>query len=375
MRKNLFIVNTPFHLLTSFILQKARGATKNYLALVHPHGYARWAENPALSYMASSACGYADVFLLLHFMSSRHKEKPYREQVREVRRTIGALGVDDIYLGSDIDPQNQLLAASLGKTDFYRYEDGLYSYYNENRRRSFTHKWFHKLKIKALEIGSGISTELFINTSTASDSRAGKGDFLYYPALLKRYSPRAQEITAVMIEEALRDLKAKGLLAAELPQRSVLYLSQPLVEQKKITLEEEYALLQNAAFALSDRYNFFYKPHPNDSADKWEFYRRKLPQIKPYRSLKPAELSFASEANLAAVISYQSTALMTAQKFSRGRVKALSLAHFYRGTPLHPAYVEILQNAGVLFLRDREKIGAEILLELDREGAKNGEKI
>lgn len=37
---NLFIVNTPFHLLTSFILSKGFfPEDNNYLALIHPHGY------------------------------------------------------------------------------------------------------------------------------------------------------------------------------------------------------------------------------------------------------------------------------------------------------------------------------------------------
>lgn len=360
MSKNLFIVNTPFHLLTAFILQKARSTDENYLALIHPHGYERWAENPVLAYMASQAGGYRQIFPLIHFLSSRHKEKSYRRQVAEVREAIGGIGIDNVFLGSDIDPQNQLLTAALGKTGFYRYEDGLYSYYNENRRRSFGHEWFHKLKLKGLELAAGISTAMYINTSTASDSRAGLGDYMYYPALLQRYSPAAHEITSAMIAQAVAALRVQGLLEVELAQRSILYLSQPLVEQKKITLDEEYAVLGSIAARLGDKVRFYYKPHPNDSAYKLDFYRQKLPAMELYRSLKPAELAFASEKQLCMVISYQSTALLTAHKFSGGRIQAVSLAGLYKKEPLHPAYVEIMKKAGVLFLNDADSIAKAV---------------
>jgi hypothetical protein len=361
MSSNLFIVNTPFHLLTAFILQKARRGADNYLALIHPHGYERWGVNPVLKYMASTEGGYKDVFPLINFLSSRHKEKPYRKQVQEVREKIKSLGIDDVFLGSDIDPQNQLLAAALGKTSFYRYEDGLYSYYNENRRRSFSHEWFHKLKIKALEIAAGIPLKMYINTSTASDSRAGKGDFMYYPKLLQRYSPKAEEITKPMIDAAVLELREKNLLTAELINDSVLYLSQPLVEQGKITLEEEFAILKSVAKAAAGKCDFFYKPHPNDSAYKLEFYRKNLPEMQEYKSLKPAELAFASEKKLRLVLSYQSTALMTANKFSNGNVAAVSFALLYKGEKLHEAYVDIMKKAGVEFIQN-EKAAAEAVL-------------
>lgn len=360
MNKNLFIVNTPFHLLTAFILQKARRDEANFLALIHPHGYERWAANPVLSYMASEQGGYTKVFPLINFLSSRHKDKPYRQQVISVQEEIGQLGIDNVFLGSDIDPQNQLLTAAIGKTGFYRYEDGLYSYYNENRRRSFTHKWFHKLKIKALELAAGIPTAMFINTSTASGSRAGLGDYMYYPELLQRYSPQVHEITGAMIKQAAADLQRQGLLEPELPAASVIYLSQPLVEQKKITPDEEYAILSSLAAKLSGKADFYYKPHPNDSANKLDFYRTKLPSMKLYQSLKPAELAFATEKKLLMVVSYQSTALLTANKFSAGRIRAVSLAGLYKHEPLHAAYTAIMKQAGVLFLNDADSIAAAV---------------
>ncbi len=355
-KKNLFIVNTPFHLLTSFILANSRfKQEENYLALIHPHGYERWADNPVLRYMSSTESGYKQVFPLGNCWSSRHKEKTYKEQTDAIKASIGQLAIDDVFLGSDIDVQNQLLASALGKEEFYRYEDGLYSYYNENRRRSFGDMLFHKFKIKVAQWLSGIHSKMYINTSTASDSRAGRGDFMYYPELLQRFSPDVKEISKAMIIEALAELGQNGLMPKEIEKKSILYLSQPLVEQKKITLDEEFAILKGICDRLDESCQLLYKPHPNDSQYKLDFYRKELPDMKLYTSLKPVELVFASEEHIAAVMSYQSTALITAGKFSPRVLPVISLAGFYR-EPLHQAYIDIMKGAGVLFPKSVEAL-------------------
>ena len=347
--KNLFIVNTPFHLLTAFILSHSLfKEADNYMALIHPHGYDQWKDNPVLNYMSSVSCGYKAVYPLGYCWSSRQKNITYRQQTLAVQETIGRLGIDDVFLGSDIDVQNQLLTAAIGKTRFYRYEDGLYSYYNENRRRRWADMMFHKLKIKWMEKIAGIHSDLCINTSTASASKAGCGDFMYYPHLLQRYSPDVQEISREMIAEGLHHLKEKGFLQPEFERETILYLSQPLVEQKKITLAEEFSVLKQIAAAIGPQCQLLYKPHPNDSPHKLDFYRRELSAMRRYTSVKPVELVFASEKKLQTVISYQSTALLTAGKFSIRTPQVISLAGFYK-EPLPAAYIQILRGAGVEF--------------------------
>ena len=43
MAKNLFVVNSPLHLMSAFILANSKFVNDdNYLALVHPHGFAKW---------------------------------------------------------------------------------------------------------------------------------------------------------------------------------------------------------------------------------------------------------------------------------------------------------------------------------------------
>lgn len=346
---NLFIVNTPFHLLTSFILSKGFfPEDNNYLALIHPHGYEKWASNPLMNYISSTQCGYKEIFPLIHFLSSRNKTVPFKTQVQQVQNSIGKLHIDNVFLGSDIDPQNQLLVASLDINNFNRFEDGLYSYYNENRRRSKLDELFHKLKIWGIKKSANIKGELYINTSTASDSKAAIADYMYKPELLQRYSPNPIEITKKIIDVSISDLKNKNLLQKKIINLSILYLSQPLVEQKLFSIEDELSCLQNLIKPLNKQGQLLYKPHPNDSKDKINYFQEKIPQLKIFNSIEPAELLYNIEDNLIAVVSYQSTALMYTDKFSNHVIKAISLSDFAQ-SPMYYKYKEIMQNAGVYF--------------------------
>lgn len=358
--KNLFIVNTPFHLLTVFILAKGRfNNDDNYLALIHPHGYEKWQSSSVMQYMSSTNCGWQQVFPLGNWLSSRHKTKSYKQQVAEVRNTIGKVGIDTIYLGSDIDVQNQLLAGALNIDQFYRYEDGLYSYYNDDRRRSWSRSLFHQYKVKVLKIMAGITGKVSINTVTASDNPSGIGDFMYKPELLQRFSPQTFAIESGMIKKAIDDLNEQNLLNPVMEENSFLYLSQPLVEQKKFSIEEETDILQEILRQVKDKGSLLYKPHPNDSASKLDHYRRTLPDMTIYNSIEPVELSFAYEENLKAIISYQSSALLFPDKFTERKIKAISLVEFYK-QPLHPAYVEIMHKAGVCFPKNLSEIASTL---------------
>ena len=49
--KNLFVVNTPYHLMTCFILTHSiYKSDENYLVLMHPHGYDKWQTNKIMKY-------------------------------------------------------------------------------------------------------------------------------------------------------------------------------------------------------------------------------------------------------------------------------------------------------------------------------------
>ncbi|MDD4085308.1 MAG: hypothetical protein PHQ31_07280 [Acidaminococcaceae bacterium] len=48
--KNLFIVHTPFNLMTAFILSRSAFAgDDNYLAVMHPQSFSDWQDEPVLN--------------------------------------------------------------------------------------------------------------------------------------------------------------------------------------------------------------------------------------------------------------------------------------------------------------------------------------
>lgn len=354
--KNLFVVNTPYHLLTCFILAHSiYKKDENYLVLMHPHGYEKWKTNKLMTYMSTTKCGYKQVFLLLDWLSSKNKKESYRKQANYVKETIKPLNIDKVFIGVDISPVNQLLVMAVGKNEFYRFEDGVYSYINKNRRRKKSHALFHKVKTYLLKWISGIHGEMYINTEAEGESPAGKLDIMYQPWLLQRKSPATKEITVEMINQAMQDLKSQQLLNEVFKENSVLYLSQPMVEKGLFTVEEEANCLRKILSAIGDNTILYYKPHPNDSEDKLEYYRNNFKQLKIYDGVEAAELLFINNNKLKAVISYQSSALMNVDKFSNKIIKSISLSDIFK-TPIDPMYKKIMQQASVFFLETVDTI-------------------
>lgn len=358
--KNLFVVNTPYHLLTCFILTHSIYKNdENYLVLMHPHGYEKWKTNKLMTYMSTTKCGYKQVFLLLDWLSSKNKKESYRKQANYVKETIKPLNIDKVFIGVDISPVNQLLVMAVGKNEFYRFEDGVYSYINENRRRKKSHALFHKVKTYLLKWISGIHGNMYINTEAEGESPAGKLDIMYQPWLLQRKSPATKEITVEMINQAMQNLKSQQLLKEVFKENSVLYLSQPMVEKGLFTVEEEVNCLRKILSTLGEKAVLYYKPHPNDSKEKLNYYKKNFKQLKIYKEIEPAELLFYANTKLKAVISYQSSALLNVEKFSTNKVKVISLSKVFFKKVNIP-YKLLFIKSKVIFLENEQDINSII---------------
>lgn len=358
--KNLFVVNTPYHLLTCFILTHSiYKKDENYLVLMHPHGYEKWKTNELMTYMSTTKCGYKEVFLLLDWLSSRNKKESYRKQANYVKKNIKPLNIDRVFIGVDISPVNQLLVMAVGKNEFYRFEDGVYSYINENRRRKKSHTLFHKLKTYLLKWTAGIHGNMYINTEAEGENPAGKLDIMYQPWLLQRKSPKTKEITVEMINQAMQDLKSQQLLKEVFQEESILYLSQPMVEKGLFTVEEEANCLRKILSTLGENVTLYYKPHPNDSKEKLNYYKKNFKQLKIYKEIEPAELLFYANTKLKAVISYQSSALLNVEKFSTNKVKVISLSKVFLKKVNIP-YKSLFIKSKVIFLENEKNINSII---------------
>ena len=346
--KNLFVVNTPFHLLSAFILtHTVYRHDDNYLVLVRSHGYDKWADSPLMTYLSSTDSGWCAVFPLIHWLSSKKKDNPsFRQQAKTVQEQIGSVGIDEIFLGCDVDPYDQLLVATLGKESFWRLDDGMYSYSYAEKRRNRLHQLFHQLKAVYMKRQMGIKSSLPINTTANGDSPAGKGDILYLPQLLTRYSPCVREITAEEIAEAMAELEEVGLYRPICPTEDAyaIYLS-----QGSLAVEEEVKILANVMDKLAGQ-RLIYKPHPNDSADKLQYIGEHMMNVVLCDSKIPVEVMLSMEKNIKTVIGYQSTTLALAGKFTGRDIDCISIAKLYTKREMNPVYFDMLQKMQVRFI-------------------------
>ena len=279
--KNIFVVNSIYHTLTAFILTHSiLKNDDNYLVIMRPPKYETWENNKILKYISSKKCGYKNVFILLDWLMRKNRTASYRQQVKYVKENIKVLDVDNIFIGVDTSIPNQLFVEAIKKNSFYRIEDGMYSYFNETRRRKKSHAIFHKIKAYLLKWICGIKGNMYLNTKAEGENPAGKLDIMYKPWLLQRKSPATKEITVEMINQAIKDLELRQLLKETFKEDSILYLSQPMVEMGKFTLTEEVHCLEKIIKSYDNKLILYYKPHPHDHPEKIKYYKEHFKWIK-----------------------------------------------------------------------------------------------
>lgn len=338
MSKNLFVVNSPLHMMSAFILANSKFVNDdNYLALVHPHGFSKWKECPVLSFMASTAGGFKKVFSLVEKMNS--------EQVKYIKEQIKPINFDEAFVGSDVNVADQLLLSALDMQHFYRLDDGMWSYYNEDRKRPSHKALFHKLQIKLAAATFGISSSFPINTVALGENKAGMGDYLFMPQLLKRKSPKVFDIDSMMIETAMDKLAKAGLLEQKLQDYDyVVYLSQPIIPEE---LEKKY--LSSLVKKIPANKKVIYKPHPNEKESKLAYVKKNLPEIIINESKLPIEIILYKEPCIKEVVSYQTTTLIIANKVTGRDIKCISLANLSGKNKNNP-YIGLMQETGVEFV-------------------------
>lgn len=336
MTKNLFVVNSPLHLMSAFILANSKFVNDdNYLALVHPHGFAKWKESAVMSFMSSTDGGFKEVFSLVEKMNSA--------QVKFIKEKIKPLNFDEAFVGSDVNVADQLLLSALDMKHFYRLDDGMWSYYNEDRKRPFHKAKFHELQIKLAACTFGISSDFPINAIALGENKAGLGDYLFMPELLKRKSPKVFDIDSDMIKTAMDKLAKAGLLEQELYDYDYLvFLSQPIIPE---IVEKKY--LANLMKNLQENRKVIYKPHPNEKDEKIDYIKKNYPEIIINDSKLPIEIILTKEPCIKEVVSLQTTTLIIAKKVTGRDIKCISLAN---GSNKGNAYIGLMKETGVEFV-------------------------
>ena len=110
---------------------------------------------------------------------------------------------------------------------------------------------------------------------------------------------------------------------------------------------------------LGEKAVLYYKPHPNDSKEKLNYYKKNFKQLKIYKEIEPAELLFYANTKLKAVISYQSSALLNVEKFSTNKVKVISLSKVFFKKVNIP-YKLLFIKSKVIFLENVQDINSII---------------
>ncbi len=338
MAKNLFVVNSPLHLMSAFILANSKFVDDdNYLALVHPHGFYKWKDCAVMSYMSSTDGGFKEVFSLVEKMNSN--------QAKYIKEKMKPINFDEAFTGSDVNVADQLLLSALDMKHFYRLDDGMWSYYNEDRKRPYHKAKFHELQIKLAAKTFGISSDFPINTVALGENKAGLGDYLFMPQLLKRKSPKVFDIDSDMIKTAMDKLAKAGLLEQELFEHDYLvYLSQPIIPD---AVEKKY--LADLMKDLPENKKVIYKPHPNEKDEKIDYVKKNFPQIIINDNKLPIEIILCKEPCIKEVVSYQTTTLIIAKKVTGRDIKCYSLAN-PGGNNKDNAYIGLMKETGVEFV-------------------------
>jgi len=201
----------------------------------------------------------------------------------------------------------------------------------------------------------GINPNFQFNGDVLGEGKSGKGDWLYRPDLLKRFSPNVFKINSSMIDRFKSYLRKNDLLKQEFFEGGfVLYLSQPTVEQGRITIDKEFLVIEKVMERLTINERLIYKPHPKDKAYKMELLKKKFPDIIIIDSKEPVEIILSKEPLISTVVSYASTTLILANMFSDVDVKCICLLKTLEKS-IGDAYEKIFMESGCEFFNLKSK--------------------
>lgn len=345
----MFIINTPFQLVTSYILATSYfNGDDNQLLLLHPHGYDKWHETFSLNRMSTDRDVWQKIDVFQDWLGRKTTFRDYRNQIGMMRRAITSQGkIDRVFLASDRVIQNQLAVEASGNTTFYRLDEGLGSYLSEKRPR-WTSKLWRFLRIHYLRALGGLHSDMEYNLYGLGDSKAGSADYLYKPQLLQRFSPEVIQIYPDAVKSAMGRL-TQNMMKYEVfeDKACILFLSSPLVELGISTMEKEIAVLRMlSSIAQKLDLKLVYKPHPAEKRHKLERYGAEMPEITYFECIDPVEILFYAQPNIKFVLAYCSSGLFNTDIFAMQEVKPVSLWHLYGGDK-RTIIKQIINAAGI----------------------------
>ena len=133
-KRNLFIVNTPLHLTTAFIIAHSYFKNdENILVVSMPKQYARWHKEPLIKCLLNERTIWGAVY---SFTRQDAEEKSILEVIKffnELKSKIKTNG--EVFLGNDKHIVNQIIVELSGNKTYNRFDEGLGSYTLINVKR------------------------------------------------------------------------------------------------------------------------------------------------------------------------------------------------------------------------------------------------
>jgi len=324
--RNLFIVNTPLHLFTAYILANYYMKDEdNVLMLANPKSHSRWNENRCIAYMAHDTTTWDQIIVADKSYKQKIKSVGPWQVIKEFKDKFSQNGgINQVYIASDKTLLNQFIVELSGNTTYIRFEEGSASYIPYDR------KWSSKageyLLLQLLRLMAGLRSDFRYNFSGVGLGLAGTADYLYKPHLLERYSPDARLIEPAAIYTALDKVLPVMQDYEQLAGPPVImYLGSNLVEHDKVDAEKEIGVLKElSAQASAKGYRLLYKPHPSERPEKLKDYIRRFPSIDVFSCLEPMEIILYKYNNIRYIASTISSAMIYADVFSKSGVVLIS---------------------------------------------------
>jgi hypothetical protein len=355
---NLFIINTPFQLLSAFITANSyEKGVGNYLLVLRPNEYENWQYSTGVQYILKDTSTWRRVFIVEKWLQRDDKKNSYREQIREMKERIKSIGnINQVFLGSDKIIQNQLMVEIAGCSEYSLLDEGSFSY-NSRDRKALSKIWQY-IRIQYFRNIGNVHGNMKYNFSGIGYGTGNVTDYLYRPELLGRKSKCVKQLDKKYIQSILPTIAdhMEDILIL-MQQPCIIFLGSPFIEQGAFTIQTEMQILQNLyEIAGQSKLRLIYKTHHSENEDKLNTYQQAYPNMDILRSLEPAELLYHKYDKIKFVISFASSGMLYINSFAIQDIKPIAAYQLYGKATIQPRIQRIFENSGVFMPKDWEEM-------------------
>jgi len=347
--KNLFVINTPFQLLSAFMVASSyEKDAQNFLLVLRPNEYENWEQSSGIQFMLQDESTWEKKMIIEKWLQRDDKKSSHRQQIKDMRERIENFhGIDRVFLGSDKIIQNQIMVEIAGCATYSLLDEGSFSY--NSRDRKLLSKIWQYIRIQYFRYIGNIQGNMKYNFSGIGYGPANTTDYLYRPELLGRKSKCTKKIEKEQIQSILQTLtshmKSIQILTG---QPCIIFLGSPFIEQGKFTIETEMEVL-NHIYRSAQQYKLrlIYKIHHSENQDKLNQYQQAYPEMVILNSLEPAELLYHKYENIRYVISFASSGMLYINTFAGQHIMPIAAYKLYGQAEIQPRIQRIFEGSGV----------------------------